>query len=498
MLGHDPAEQREAQVGAHGLRDRDPVVAGRALHRLEALVHDHGDGVAVGRGDGGAGGVMRVPGPVGAAGQAHGIDAQEVAGRLDGVGVVRRVGGAGVGGGGGGAVLQQHERAQGAPLRRRGCGLAHVVPGLRAVLHRAAHVAELRAGEHVGALGHAGDARLVDQGGGQVAAAQRLERVQPVDVTAVGEGFAVAGAFGEAVAEAPGQAVRGRARLPGQRHQGPVGRQDEGGGDGGQAEAGADIRVDQVAVLDRGESARHREPAEVHVGRGAAVGTGVVAQHPQVVRHHARGLGRAEARSLGLGVGDPGGAGLIGADVAGVLVEVDDGVGVVLDGGGRGLHRLLQVGHDHVDPGSQGLGLAGAQVGGEAVDVRVAERLRQQAGRGQDAGRRHRRVGEVAEGLEVVGADLRVLGAGGADLGDQAGADGVQHGLVFRHGVDDGVRRVRPAERDLPHGRGAREVGRRVGPGEAFERIGPEVDGAVAVREELGHGARGSAARRRP
>ncbi len=88
MLGQHAAQKREAQVGAHGLRAGDPVVAGCALHRLVALVDDHGNGVVVVGCDGRAGCVVAVVGPVGAGRQAHGIDAQEIERGFDIGGVV--------------------------------------------------------------------------------------------------------------------------------------------------------------------------------------------------------------------------------------------------------------------------------------------------------------------------------------------------------------------------------------------------------------------------
>jgi hypothetical protein len=115
------------------------------------------DRLVVRRVDRVAGGVVAVPGPVRAAADPDRIDAEEIGRRLD----IRRIARGSLGRAhraAGAPSCKQHEGPEHPPLRHRGRGLAGVVAALRAVLQRLAHVAELRAGEHVGALGHAGDA----------------------------------------------------------------------------------------------------------------------------------------------------------------------------------------------------------------------------------------------------------------------------------------------------------------------------------------------------
>ena len=68
LLGNDAAQQRKPQIGAHALRDADPVIARGALHGLVALIDDHRDGMRLARLDGRAGGVMGIPGPIGDSG----------------------------------------------------------------------------------------------------------------------------------------------------------------------------------------------------------------------------------------------------------------------------------------------------------------------------------------------------------------------------------------------------------------------------------------------
>ena len=110
VLRQNATQQREPQIGAHGLRAGDPVIARRALHRLMALVDNHGNGVVVVGCDRRTRRVVAVVGPVRAGGQTYGIDAQEIKCCLD-------IGGVAFGGvcdllRSGIAILQQNKCAQ--------------------------------------------------------------------------------------------------------------------------------------------------------------------------------------------------------------------------------------------------------------------------------------------------------------------------------------------------------------------------------------------------
>ena len=91
LLGDDTAQQRKAQVRAHGLCNTDPVVTRRALHRLIALVNDHADGLVVRRHQRLSACIMAVPSPIRAARNADRVDAQPIACRLDQIGSSLRI-----------------------------------------------------------------------------------------------------------------------------------------------------------------------------------------------------------------------------------------------------------------------------------------------------------------------------------------------------------------------------------------------------------------------
>ena len=259
LLRDHPAQEGKPQIGAHGLGHGDPVVAAGALHGLVALVDDHADRLVVGRIDGVAHGIVRIPGPVRAARDPHRVDAKEIARRLD----VR-----GIAGGIRGArpvrvrhtVLDQHEGPKRPTLRIRRRGLAGIVAALGALLQRLAHIPELGAGEHVGPLGHAGHVCLVDIGGGAVDPLELLERMRAVDEATLVIGVAIERRALDALAYRPAQPARTGAR--GER---PVAGQVHPAGDRRHAKARADEGGHELPRLDPGQPGRHAQPVEVHV-----------------------------------------------------------------------------------------------------------------------------------------------------------------------------------------------------------------------------------------
>ena len=58
LFGHHPAKHRKAEIGAHRLCHRNPVVAGRPFHGLEPLVDHHADRLVMRRDDRVTAGVM--------------------------------------------------------------------------------------------------------------------------------------------------------------------------------------------------------------------------------------------------------------------------------------------------------------------------------------------------------------------------------------------------------------------------------------------------------
>jgi len=161
--------------------------------------------------------------------------------------------------------LEKGEGAQGPALGRGGWGLANVMAVSGTFLERFSYIAEIGAGEHVGAFRDAGDVRLVDIGGGSVDSFQRLERVGAVDEVAGFIRGGVEGVFGKAVAGFPGKA-KGGFGLVGAGFERAVWGDVEGGCDSGEAKSGADIGVVEAAVFDRGEAGGDGKVVEIDIG----------------------------------------------------------------------------------------------------------------------------------------------------------------------------------------------------------------------------------------
>ena len=487
MLGQDPADESEPEVGPHRLRDRDPVVAAGALHGLVALVDDHRHRLVVGRDDLVALGVVGVPDPVRAARQADRVGAQPVAGRLEVGRVALRVERARVGLGRLFPFGEKDEGGQRSLLGRRGRRLEHVGALSRRVLVAGAHVAELGPGEHVGPLRHSGHAGLVDQRRRLVHPLQLLEAQGAVDVPPPSVGRPRPGRLGEPLPEVPRQSLGSQAGLPVERDQGTVTSEIEIGGDCAQPEAVADIGVDETAAFDGRQPRRHRELVEIDVRRRSGVGAGRPAEDREVLREHDRDLCAPQGRSLDFGAQDPLRPGFVGRGIATEFVQQDDGVPVARKVGRWPLRRLPELGQQLVAAAAQHLDLGESQCGGEPFDLRVHDRLAKPSRRRDLAHADDGGVGEVAEGLEVVGplrrrfGDVRACGRGPAH------AEGVEHRLVLAHGVDDRRRLGAPLEADR---RGRRDMGQlgRLGAGQALGRVRAHGDGPLPVGEQAGHG----------
>ena len=97
----------------------------------------------------------------------------------------------------------------------------------------------------------------------------------------------------------------------------------------------------------------------------------VMAKGPQIIRDDHRRFRREQAGAMERGIKDPIGPRFCLCRRTRMLVEKDDSVGVALDRGRWRLHRLLQIGHNHVDARGQCFGLPCAQVIGKARDIGV-------------------------------------------------------------------------------------------------------------------------------
>ncbi len=489
LLGDDAAEQREAQVGAHALRDRDPVVAAGAFHRLVALVEQQVDGVGVIRRQLVAAGIVRIPGPLGHGAQAHRVDTQVIRRRLQVVGIApgvvraRRNRAAGV------AELQQQQGAERAPRARADRALHHVVRVLRTVLHRLAQIAEQRAGEKVGALRKARHARGIDEGGRCIPPLQGLERERAVAELAAREGLAVEGAAqgaapGAGAAQPPGRAVRLPAPLRRARCQRQVGGHREGRGHRRQAITMPDVGV---VAIRADQPAGRRQLRQIDLAAGGAVCARGVSEHAQIARQQHRGLRRQHGRALGLRAGDPVAAGFVGPRFARVLDQDHHRVCMRrVVGGDRAVHHrggLEHVGQDHVHAGGEAARLAGAQFSAQRHHLRVADRLGQDRLRGQCAATHHRRIEVVPGRLQVTRPLVRVDGHLPWHRVHRAVAHQVEHRDVTRHRMAQRLG-IGVVERQRLHRRHSAEIGKGPLPAQPLEGERAQVDRAVTVRKQ--------------
>ena len=118
-LGHHARDLGAAQVGAHRLGARDPVVAAGAFHGLEALVDQDHDSVTMIGLDERAADLVREPGIAGYFADPGDVGAEVVGERLDGAGIGHSVGETGRFAGGDLAVLERQQGADHGELRSR-------------------------------------------------------------------------------------------------------------------------------------------------------------------------------------------------------------------------------------------------------------------------------------------------------------------------------------------------------------------------------------------
>lgn len=112
-------------------------------------------------------------------------------------------------------------------------------------------------------------------------------------------------------------------------------------------------------------------------------------------------------------------------------------MGVIANGGRRCLHRVPQIGHDHINARGQRFGLARFQIMGQAVDIWIAIGHIQPGRARHRPDPHHRRIAEIAKGLDVIGPLLRIAWTRGLGLVDQPVTDRIHHRLIFAHRIDD-------------------------------------------------------------
>ena len=478
LLGQDAAHQRKAQISPHALRHRNPVVAAGAFHGFVALVDQQVQRVGVVGGHGVAARVVRVIGPLGHSTQAHRVHPQIVRSGFQLVGVALGVERAGGHRATRRAKLQEQQSAQ-SPTRTGPDGaFHHVVRILGVVLHRLAQIAKQGPRKKVGTLRESRHPVVVNEGGGRVLALERFKRVRPLAKLAPGISIAVERAFEGALAQPPGRAVALPAVLL--RVQGLIRGQRQSGADSGQGVALAHIGV---AAIGQRQACGQGQTGQVHIAATGAVGAGLVAQHAQITRQQHGGLRRQHSGAGLLCARQPVAAGLTRFGVSRKLHQDHDGVAVVRY---RPMHRagrLQHIGQDHVHAGRKTGGLALGQLFAQGRHSGVADRFGQPSTGRQGADAHHRRIKVITCGLQVPGAFIGLC----RDLTHlrvhSPIAHQIEHGHVTRHGVGQRFGVVVFKTQCL-HGRQGAFVGRMGCAAQALQRVGAQVYGAVAVREQ--------------
>ena len=214
----------------------------------------------------------------------------------------------------------------------------------------------------------------------------------------------------------------------------------------------------------------------------------IIAQKPEVIGQHHGSLSGQQPRAMGLRILDPGGAHLSRFRIARVFIHQHQSVAMCLNACLGRTDRVAQIRHDHVDARGQCLGLPGAQVLGQSVNVRVAIRHLKHCFSRQLANPHQRCIVEIAKALQVVGPLLQIRRGRSDRLVDQAVPDRVQHRLMLPHCIDDRARIRRPFKAQSLGDGHVGQVRKTVQPRQPLGRVRPHMHGAVLVgKEASGH-----------
>ena len=303
-------------------------------------------------------------------------------------------------------------------------------------------------------------------------------------IGATAEGIAIERRLGRALAQPPCGTLRAKPGLP--RHGGKraVMGKLHIRCHGGKAKARPQPWRDQCRIFHGDQPRRHGKRVQIDISCRVTVRAGVEAQKPDVIGQHHGGFRPAQTGAMRLRICDPVCPRFIRVRIAVMLVDQHQRCMVPLDSTGRRLHRLFQIGHDHVDARGKSLGLPGSQIMRQPVDIGIAAGLVQQGGNRNRADPHHRGVREITERFQMVGA-LRRIGRN-VSFGtiDQTVADCVQHCLIFAHRIDNALRRMRPLKGQRGHRLHGRQIRQVMPPRQPLQRIGTQMHGPVTIREK--------------
>ena len=476
------AQNGKAQIGAHGLRHADPIIARGALHRFIALIDDHADGLIMGGRNGLAQGIMRIPRPFGAVRQPNSIKAQIIAGRFQIVGDLGGV--VGRGRAGHGPVLQQDKRAQGTPLRQGGGLFAHIPPACRAFLQFAPHIAKLGAGEHIGAFGHPRHIGCIDIGGGVIHALEGFKRVRAHRKGAFGVRVGAVACLGTArQPQLPARAMQPKPRLCGHGRQRLVAGQLHGGCHHRQPIVLPQPRRLQVVVY---QPRRHRQARHHHIAGSAGMRAGLKAQHAQIFGQDNRGFRAAQTGALAGAIGNPVIARLALFGGARVGIKQHQGMAVGINGRGRRAKLFAQLGHGLIYACGKRFCLFGAQTLHQRPDIGVFQRLVAQGICWQLANARHIGIAKIGKRFQMLGAFQWAVWNGGAGGVCSPAAQDIQHGLCLGHGIDQAMGRLGLAKGHRGFRANRLQRGHRPA-AQLFARVGACMQGPVFRRKKPCH-----------
>ena len=271
-------------------------------------------------------------------------------------------------------ILQQHKSPQRTPLGVRRRCLAGIVPTRRRILVGLAHVTELCPCEHVCTFRHARDAVLIHIGCRCINPLDCLKLHRTVTIITAAIGVLIEGRLAGMRAKLPRPSGKHALWLVGKRCQRPVMVQNHVCGNRRQPEPPPQIGNDNRAILNDRQPAGNSCRFKTDIAGGLRMCLGIKTQQPHVIGDN-DGIFRCQhAGAMRLCILNPAATRLVTARITKIFANNRDHRPVMPDRAWRGSNRILQIGHDLVDPGCQRLCLRCLNHGRQRIDTGVAPR----------------------------------------------------------------------------------------------------------------------------
>ena len=274
-------------------------------------------------------------------------------------------------------ILQQYKSPQRTPLGIGRRGLAGIIPTRRSVLIGLAHVTELRACKHVRAFRHTRDAILIHIGCRLINPLDCLKLHRTVTVITMTIGVLIERRLAGMRAKLPRPSGKHALRLVGKRGQRPVMLQSHISGNRRQTEPPSQIGNDDHAILNHRQPAGNRCRVKTDIAGCLRMRLGIKTQQPHVIGDNDSVFRSQHAGAMRLCILNPAATRLITARITKIFADNRDHRTVMPDRARRGSNRILQIGHDLVDPGRQRFGLRCLNHGRQRINVGIAPPQRQ-------------------------------------------------------------------------------------------------------------------------